>query len=102
VCTYITEKVDVAGSGKGAEGWFPLTEGTVYFDHPVHATAEHTLNIDLRNPGRGPGARVAVELTADAARALAEAILRTLDAVPADLLDPSQAVQSQATQSQAA
>ena len=96
MCTYITEKVDVTGSGKGAEGWFSVTEGTVYFDHPVHATAEHTLNIDLRNPSRGPGARVAVELTADAARALAEAILRTLDAVPADLLDSAQAVQSQA------
>jgi hypothetical protein len=96
MCTYITEKIDVTGSGKGPEGWFPLTEATVYFDHPVHATAEHTLNVDLRNPGRGPGARVAVELTADAARALAEAILRTLDAVPADLLDPSQGSQSQA------
>lgn len=88
MCTYITENFDVAGSGKGADGWFKLTDGTVYFDHPVHADAEHTLNIDLRNPGRGPGARVAVELTADAARALAEAILKTLDAVPADLLEP--------------
>ena len=88
MCTYITENVDVTGSGKGADGWFALTEGTVYFDHPVHADAEHTLNIDLRNPRRGPGARVAVELTADAARALAEAILKTLDAVPADLLEP--------------
>jgi len=87
MCTYITENIDVAGSGKGSDGWFALTEGTVYFDHPVHANAEHTLNIDLRNPGRGPGARVAVELTADAARALAEAILKTLDAVPADLLE---------------
>lgn len=102
MCIYITEKIEVTGSGKGAEGWFPVTEGTVYFDHPVHATAEHTLNIDLRNPGRGPGARVAVELTADAARALAEAILRTLDAVPADLLDPSQTPQSQTPRSQAA
>jgi Family of unknown function (DUF6295) len=102
VCTYITEKIDIVGSGKGAEGWFPLTEGTVYFDHPVHATAEHTLNIDLRNPGRGPGSRVAVELTADAARALAEAILRTLDAVPADLIAPAQAAQPEAAKIQAA
>jgi hypothetical protein len=82
MCTYITNKVSTEGSGKGADGWFPLSETTVYFDHPVHASAEHTLNIDFRNPGRGAGARVAVELTADAARALAHAILETLDAVP--------------------
>ena len=50
MCTYITAKVETEGSGKGAEGWFPLTETTVYFDHPVHASADHTLNIDFRNP----------------------------------------------------
>jgi hypothetical protein len=85
MCTYITNKVSTEGSGKGVDGWFPLTETTVYFDHPVHASAEHTLNIDFRNPGRGAGARVAVELTADAARALAHAILETLDAIPAGI-----------------
>ena len=82
MCTYITAKVDTEGSGKGTEDWFPLTETTVYFDHPVHASADHTLNIDFRNPDRGAGARVAVELTAETARALATAILETLDAVP--------------------
>ena len=86
MCTYITEKVETEGSGKGAEGWFTLTETSVYFDHPVHAPAEHTLNIDFLNPGRGPGARVAVELTAQTARELAEAILRTLDQVPPGLV----------------
>jgi Family of unknown function (DUF6295) len=86
MCTYITAKVEADGSGKGAEGWFPLTEATVYFDHPVHAPAEHTLNIDFRNPERGAGARVAVELSAQTARALAHAILEMLDAVPQDLL----------------
>jgi hypothetical protein len=86
MCTYITARLEAEGSGKGADGWFPLTEATVYFDHPVHATADHTLNIDFRNPDRGPGARIAVELTAETARALAHAILETLDAVPADLV----------------
>ena len=27
---------------------------TVYFDHPVHAMADHTLNIDLAAPANGP------------------------------------------------
>jgi len=87
VCTYVTEKVpETAGSGKGPDGWFTLTETTVYFDHPVHAPEEHTLNIDFLNPESGPGARVAVELTAQTARELAAAILRTLDQVPPGLL----------------
>jgi hypothetical protein len=48
--------------------------------------AGHTLNIDLRNPAEGPAARVALELHPTAARELAEAILRSLDAVPEAVL----------------
>jgi len=86
MCTYLTEKIGVAGSGKGADGWFGLTEASVYFDHPVHAPAEHTLNIDFLNPDRGPSARVAVELTAKSARALAKAIEATLASAPPGML----------------
>src|SRR5205814_675768 len=63
-----------------------LTEATVYFDHPHHARAEHTLNIDFLNPGQGPSARVALELTAASARALAAAIVSTLASVPPGLV----------------
>ncbi|HEY3091351.1 MAG TPA: DUF6295 family protein [Jatrophihabitantaceae bacterium] len=85
MCTYLTETINIAGSGKGSAGWFRVTDATVYFDHPVHALAEHTLNIDFANPSRGPGARVAVELTAESARALVQAIEATLASAPADL-----------------
>jgi Family of unknown function (DUF6295) len=86
VCTYQTELLQVAGSGKGPAGWLRVTDASVYVDHPVHALAGHTLNIDLRNPAEGPAARVALELHPDAARSLAEAILRSLDAVPEAVL----------------
>lgn len=82
MCTYITNKAAVEGSGKGAKGWFRLTDASVYFDHPQHALAEHSLNIDFLNPAQGPSARVAVELTAESAYALAQAILTTLASVP--------------------
>ncbi|HEY2579318.1 MAG TPA: DUF6295 family protein [Streptosporangiaceae bacterium] len=85
MCTYLTEKIEVTGSGKGSAGWFGLSEATIYFDHPVHAAAEHTLNIDFLNPGQGPSARVAVELTADSARALAKAIETALASAPPGL-----------------
>ncbi len=87
MCTYLTEKIEISGSGKGRDGWFRLSDATVYFDHPMHAQAGHTLNIDFLNPGQGPSARVAVELTAGSARALAEAILTTLATAPPDLVD---------------
>jgi len=79
MCSYVTETLPVAGSAKGPTGWFRVTDASVYFDHPVHATPDHTLNIDLRRPADGPAARVGVELSADSARALAETILRVLD-----------------------
>jgi hypothetical protein len=78
MCTYETQRVEVSGSGKGSAGWFPVSAATVYFDHPVHAPSEHTLNIDFLNPALGPGSRVAVELEPASARALAEAILATV------------------------
>jgi hypothetical protein len=75
MCTYLTVHKPVDGSAKGPNGaWFHVTDATVYFDHPVHAMADHTLNIDLTDPARGPSARVAVELTATSARELVNAI----------------------------
>jgi hypothetical protein len=75
MCSYVTYREPIEGSAKGPQaGWFNVTDAVVYFDHPVHAMAEHTLNVDLVDPSAGPGARVAVELTAESARRLADAI----------------------------
>jgi hypothetical protein len=95
MCTYTTEQRAISGSGKGATGWFGLTTATVYYDHPVHAQAEHTLNIDFADPSRGPAARVAVELTAESALALVDAIRAALAAVPPELsgVDPARTLQ---------
>jgi len=90
MCTYLTEKFDLEGSGKGARGWFRLNEGTVYVDHPVHAPYAHTVNIDFLNPSLGPSARVALELTEENARALADAIHAALAAAPAGLASRNQ------------
>jgi hypothetical protein len=86
MCTYLTEKTDISGSAKGPSGWFRVTDASVYFDHPVHASGEHTLNIDFLNPSQGPSARVAVELSAESARALAKAIAVVLDSAPPGLV----------------
>ncbi|MDP9220552.1 MAG: DUF6295 family protein [Actinomycetota bacterium] len=87
MCTYATERIELQGSAKGPSGWFRATTASVYYDHPVHAPAGHTLNIDVLAPGAGPSARVALELSADSARALAAAIQQALASVPAELLE---------------
>lgn len=79
MCTMIVEKVKVNGSGKGANGWFKLEQANVSFDHPFHAPLEHALNIDFVNESLGTSARVAVELSEQAARDLVKSILAVLD-----------------------
>jgi hypothetical protein len=79
VCTMIAEQIQVEGSGKGREGWFVLRQADVSYDHPFHAPMEHALNTDFVNEAQGVGARVAVELSPEAARALAATILAVLD-----------------------
>jgi hypothetical protein len=89
MCTYVTETVEIDGSGKGPtdgpQGWFTVTRACVYVDHPQHAPNDHTVNIDFANPALGPAARVAVELTEEAALALVGAIQAALAAAPPGL-----------------
>ena len=79
MCTMIVQKVEINGSGKGQSGWFTLSGANVSYDHPFNAPLDHALNIDFVNEAQGPGARVAVELSAEAARSLVDTILAVLD-----------------------
>ena len=78
MCTMIAQQVKIDGCGKGAGGWFTLHEANVSYDHPYSAPFEHALNIDFVNEALGPGARVAVELSLEAAQTLVEAIQAVL------------------------
>ena len=81
MCTYATVQETIEGSAKGPGGdWVRVSRATVYFDHPVHAMAEHTLNIDLVDPNRGPDARIGLELTAESARRLVALVEEALAA----------------------
>jgi hypothetical protein len=79
MCTMIVDKVEIDGSGKGTSGWFTLKQANVSYDHPFDAPLEHALNIDFVNEAQGLGARVAVELSAEAAQSLVDTILSVLD-----------------------
>jgi hypothetical protein len=73
----IAKQVEIDGSGKGKDDWFELRQVNVSYDHPYHMPTEHALNIDFVDESKGPGARVAVELSVEAAREL----VRTIESV---------------------
>jgi Family of unknown function (DUF6295) len=78
MCSYIVEKARLLGSAKGANGWMRIDTANVYYDHPFHAPLDHALGIDFINEAEGGRERVAVELSAESARALVEKILAAL------------------------
>ena len=80
MCTSIVEIAKAEGSGKGADGWFDLTNSVVSYDHPHHALLEEAITIDFVNQELNPGARAAVELTLESARALSGALARAIAA----------------------
>jgi hypothetical protein len=85
MCTSIVEIVPADGAGKGGDGWFKLTHSVVSYDHPHHALLEEAITLDFVNASMGPEARVAVELTLDAAKALSQALVKAIEA--ADLVE---------------
>jgi hypothetical protein len=78
MCTSVVEVCAADGAGKSEAGWFPVTSAVVSYDHPHHALLEEAITIDFVNPELGPGARAAVEITLESARALAAALARAI------------------------
>ena len=80
MCTSIVEIVGASGAGKTGDGWIELTHSVVSYDHPHHALLEEAITIDFVNAALGPGARVAVELTLESAKALSGALAKAIEA----------------------
>ena len=80
MCTSIVQIVDVEGAGKGKDGWFAVSQAVVSYDHPHHALLEEAIAIDFMNQAHGPGARAAVELTLESAKALSGALASAIAA----------------------
>jgi hypothetical protein len=78
MCTSIVEVAPAAGMAKSADGWFPLTHSVVAYDHARHAVLADVITLDFVNSALPPGARAAVELTLDAAKALNAALAKAI------------------------
>jgi hypothetical protein len=89
MCTMIAVRAAVNGAGKGAEGWFPINQATVGYDHATHTRAEHALLLDFTNYDIGPGARVALELDLASGRALLQQLQTAIGAAEASGLAES-------------
>ena len=76
MCTYIVHSAPVVGSGKGADGWFPLEKAVVGFDHPFSAPFDHALLIDFT----GVGGRVGVEMNVASGKALVAQLQAAIEA----------------------
>ena len=83
MCTMISVTTPVKGGGKGAGGWFPVSQANVGYDHTTYMQNEHALLIDFVNPELDPGARVAVELDIASGKALIERLQQAIAAAEA-------------------
>ena len=70
MCTTIAMRTALNGSGKGAAGWFPISQANVGYDHATHSQLDHALLLDFVNPELGISARVAVEMDLTSGKAL--------------------------------
>jgi hypothetical protein len=80
MCTSIVEIAPAQGMAKRGEGWFPLAQSVVAYDHARHAPLGDVITLDFVNTALGPGARAGVELTLEAAKALRDALGRAIAA----------------------
>jgi hypothetical protein len=78
MCTSIVEIAQAEGMAKREDGWFPLTHSVVAYDHARHALLYDVITIDFVNAELPAGARAAVELTLDSAKALNAALAKAI------------------------
>lgn len=83
MCTAISDTTSIKGAGKGARGWFPITQATVAYDHATHTGPEHALLLDFANYDLGTDARVALEIDLASGKALLEQLRGAIEAAEA-------------------
>lgn len=74
MCTSIVEIAAAEGKAKGGAEWFDVNRAVVSYDHARHALLDDAITIDFINTELEAGARAAVELTLDSAKALQAAL----------------------------
>ena len=80
MCTSIVEIVGAEGMAKKADGWFPLSQAVIAYDHARHAPLGDVITLDFINTSLEAGARAGIELTLESAKELRAALDRAIAA----------------------
>ena len=96
MCTSIVEIAPAEGMAKREDAWFPLTHAVVAYDHARHAVLDDVITIDFVHSDLPPGARAAVELTLDSAKALQAALERAIAAAEIEEAERAAGIEEQA------
>lgn len=80
MCTSIIEIAPAEGMAKRGDEWFALSQAVVAYDHARHAPLGDVITLDFVNTGLDAGARAAVELSLESAKALRAALDRAIAA----------------------
>jgi len=78
MCTSIVEIAPAEGMAKADGKWFEVTHSVVAYDHARHALLGDVITLDFINTDLPPGARAAVELSLDTAKALHAALAKAI------------------------
>lgn len=68
MCTMISEKADVKGSGKKTNNWIPLDSCDIYYDHSTYVDCEHSITLSFKNEMNPIDSRITVEITPESAK----------------------------------
>lgn len=97
MCTSIVEIAAAEGMAKADGTWFPVTHSVVAYDHARHALLADVITLDFINTELPPGARAAVELTLDAAKALHAALAKAIAEAEIEEAERAESIAGQAS-----
>ena len=93
MCTSIVEIADAEGMAKSDGDWFKLTHSVVAYYHARHAVLGDVITLDFINGELPPGARAAVELTLESAKALHAALAKAIAEAEVEEAERSEAIE---------
>lgn len=96
MCTSIVEIAPAEGMAKADGKWFEVTHSVVAYDHARHALLGDVITLDFISTELPPGARAAVELSLESAKALHAALAKAIADAEIEEAERSDSIAEQA------
>ena len=96
MCTSIVEIARAEGMAKADGEWFEVTHSVVAYDHARHALLGDVITLDFINTELPPGARSAVELSLESAKALHAALAKAIAEAEIEEAERAESIAEQA------